>query len=296
MASETLRGEYDYYEIFLDGGQARVGKGGYSRLNWPNFRLGFPLQNVAQIAVLEVIVPTSYYVFNSGNNTFLLTVGATNYTVTLPVGNYDSSTLPSALVTALGAAYGAVTWTVTYSSLLNKLVVSNSGPTGVSLTFGTDTDIGATNPRLWLGYNAGVNTFTGAVAGGTAPNALNLSGWDFVYVNSSKIGTIVDAYVADGVVFDGNIQPVMARATINANTNAVSYYVDPAPERMWNLENLYNLQEIDIYLTTPQNQIIDFNGLTFAIKIGVMTRNESKSIDRTSQTQSNRVIKRIRPQ
>lgn len=297
MASELLKGEYDYYEIFLDGEQALVGKNGYNNLNWPNFRLGFPLQNVAQISVLEVILPTSYYVFNSGNNTFQLTIAGNTYTVTIPVGNYDTSTLPSALATALGSAYGAVTWTVTYSTLLNKLVVSNSGPTAFDLTFGSGTtDIGATNPRLWLGYNGGINSFNGTVAGGTAPNVVNLSGWNFVYVNSSKIGNIIDAYVADGRIYNGNIQPIMARATVNANTNAVSFYVDPSPEKMWNLEDLYNLQEIDIYITTPQGQLIDFNGLTFAVKIGVMTRNESKATERSSQTQANRVVKRIRPQ
>lgn len=296
MASETLNGEYDYYEIFLDGEQAAQGKNGYSRLDWPNLRLGFPLQEVAQISVLEVIIPTSYYVFNSRNNTFTLTVAGTPYTVTIPVGNYDSTTIGAALVAALAAVYGAVTWTVTYSTLLNKLVVSNSGPTAFTLTFGSTEDTGATNPRLWLGYNAGAQTFAGTIAGGTAPNCINLSGWNFVYVNSAKIGTFVDAYVANGTIFDGNIQPIMARASINANTYAVSYYVDPSPERMWNLENLYNLQEIDLYLTTPQNQVIELNGLTFGVKLGVMVRNPSKAIEKSSMSQNNRVVKRIRPQ
>lgn len=296
MASETLRGEYDYYEIFFDGEQASQGLNGYSRLDWPNFRLGFPLQEVAQISVLEVNVPTSYYVFNSKNNTFIVTVAAVNYTVTIPVGNYDTTTIGPTLAAALNIAYGAVTWTVSYSSLLNKLVVSNSGPTAFTFTFGTSTDTGTTNPRLWLGYNAGSQSYTGAVANGTAPNCINLSGPNFVYVNSSKIGTFVDAYVPVGPLFDGNIQPIMAKATINANSNSVSYYTDPSPERMWNLEHLYNLQEFDLYLTTPQNQVLELNGLTFSIKIGVMVRNPSKALDRVSQNQTNRVIKRIRPQ
>jgi hypothetical protein len=296
MSSELLTGAYDYYEIFLDGEQARAGLNGYSSLNWPQFRLGFPLENVAQISVLEVIVPTSYYVFNSGNNTFSLTIAGNTYTVTITPGNYDSTTITTALQTALTNAYGAVTWTVVYTSATNKLTVSNSGPTAFVLTFGTSTDTGATNPRLWLGYNAGANSFAGTVAGGVAPNVINLSGWNFVYVNSQKIGTLIDAYTADGVIFNGNMQPVMARATITANSNGVSFYVDPSPEKMWNLENLYNLQEIDIYITTPENQIIDFNGMTFAVKIGIIVRNEAKASEMSSQTQSNRVIKRIRPQ
>jgi hypothetical protein len=298
--------ELDYYEIFVDGEQARGGTNGFSSLNWPTFRLGFPLEYVSKLSVLEVNFPQSYYVINSTNHTFSLTISAVNYTVTIPVGNYISSNFVTTFATVLNALGTGVTWTVTNATsnlqvpvylavadIQHRLVVSNSGPTPFTFTFGQADDNGATNPRLWMGYNAGVNSFTGAAAGGVAPVAPNFFGFNFVYVNSTKLGNVIDAYVTDGKIFTGNMQPIMARAIVNRNLLGVSQYQDPSPDQMWNIGGLYNLQEFDIYLSTPQGTLIDFNGQTFSVKLGILARAASKSSDRTHK-QSSFKIQRIK--
>lgn len=120
---EYLEFEFDSY----DSDQSV--DGAYNPLNWPLFYLGRPLTNVAAIKILEVQIPFSYYVINAVNNTFVvyLTWGnyeSTNYyTVTIPVGNYTSSSFSAAIATALNTATG-YTWTVNYSNLTNTISYS----------------------------------------------------------------------------------------------------------------------------------------------------------------------------
>ena len=74
------------------------------------------------------------------------------------------------------------------------------------LTFGLATDIvGNTNPALLLGYYAGVNSSNGYLASGTnfgvfltAPNAMSVTGPNYLYINSTKVGNLVDMYLPRG--------------------------------------------------------------------------------------------------
>ena len=68
------------------------------------------------INVTPLYATTDFYVINSENNTFTLTE-VTSDTVTIPVGNYTSVTLPTALTAALtSTSLGTRTYTVTYSA------------------------------------------------------------------------------------------------------------------------------------------------------------------------------------
>ena len=95
------------------------------------------------VSLIDATIPKSYYLIQSGYNTFQLTEGATTVTITVPIGNYQLSqwttTLTSLLTT--NSPNGWV-YTVTYpfpstSGELGKLLYTVSGNTSQPiLTFG----------------------------------------------------------------------------------------------------------------------------------------------------------------
>lgn len=283
---------YDYVELILDGTQTAVGLGGYTPFDWPLYKLAYPLQQVKQLKVLEVVIPATYYSIQGWNNTFTATVAAVNYTVTLAPGNYSSTTITGALQAALTAAV-ANGWIVTYSPVTNKLRVQGTAP--FTLTFGTGGDLGQGNPRNMLGFQAGPNVSTGIPGILDAPNVINLSGPNWIYIFSRKLGTFVSTYTAQGPFFDGNQNPIVAKIPVNVNTDGMITWQDPAPDHWFMVENLYNLGELDFYLMSPELQLLQLNGMPWSIKVGVIYQSGSVSKDRESQYQNNRVVKRIRP-
>lgn len=175
--------------------------------DWPLFLLGKPLTNIAALKIVEAQIPFSYYVFyaatadsNSSNNTFTLTEsdggGAT--TVTIPAGNYTSTTILTALASALNAASAnSHTYTVTYSSTTQLLTITSNagGANTFTLTFGTSVnDPGWNNPRLWLGFSGGANiSTTGQVL--VAPSVIQLTGPNYIYINSVTLGAMIKLYL-----------------------------------------------------------------------------------------------------
>lgn len=154
-----LNDSFQYFELELDSLDANgiTPDGAVSYLDWPLFTWGRPLQSIAAMKVLEVQIPFSWYVFNSANNTFTLTEsdGGGARTVTIPVGNYNTSSMIAALQTALDAASAnSHTYTVTFagSSLsapdTEKFTISSDagGANTFTLTFGSSISPGNTNP------------------------------------------------------------------------------------------------------------------------------------------------------
>ncbi len=257
----------------------------YSTTDWPMFLLGKPLSNIAAVKVIECQIPFSYYVFNTINQNFLLTEsdggGAT--TITIPAGNYDSTTILAALATALNASSAnSHTYTVTYSSLTQKLTFSSNagGANTFTFTFGNVNNVGNTNPRLWLGFNAStITSSTSQVL--VAPNVIQLTGANYLYICSRSLGPMVKIYLPqyaqNGVYGAGADGPQIAKVAVTSQPGGVTFWQDPAPLYWFDLENLTNLAYVDFYiLIGTSNQAFPtlFNGNSFSIKIGFLT-NES---------------------
>src|SRR6185312_10323063 len=56
------------------------------------------------VVVLDVLIPKSYYLVQTNQNTFTLQEGSQQATVTIPVGNYNRNNFQSVLQTQLRAA------------------------------------------------------------------------------------------------------------------------------------------------------------------------------------------------
>ncbi len=292
----------------------------YFTTDWPLFLLGKPLTNVAAIKVIEAQIPFSYYVFSSTNNTFTLTETVSGVpasaTVTIPVGNYTSTTILPALKTALQAASvvngNSFTYTVTYSTTTMLITITNNdtinGDT-FTLTFGSGLyDLGQTNPRLWLGFSGGANTsspVTGTTAGTAiliAPSVINLTGPNYLYVCSRFLGPMtklyLPAYSQLGVYGAGADGPQIAKIPMGVGVGGVENWQDPDPQKWFDLENLTNMAQIDLYcvLGTASSQIpLDFNGQSFSIKLGVLTNETTHNDYLGGGKQNERVTNRSWP-
>ena len=291
----------------------------YAKTDWPLFILGKPLSNVAAVKILECQIPFSYYVFNASanysNNTFQLTetIAATPYTstVTIPEGNYTYATLPAVLIAALGAAsHGGFTYTVTYNTSLQSLTFSNNDATTgdtFAFTFGTTNDLGQTNPRSALGFNAGIST-SSPVTSSTAytailspGNVVQLTGPNYIYICSRFLGSMVRLYLpatASGTYGMGADGPQVAKVPMTVNPGGVSQWQDPDAHMWFDLENLTNFAQIDFYCVLgsgPEQIPITFNGNSFSIKLGILTNESSHNDYLGGGKQNDRVTSRTWP-
>ena len=301
--------EYLYSEYFLDSydnsGKANVD---FPATDWPRFELGgkIPLKGVVAIKFVSAEIPFSYYIFKSSNNTFTLRENGAGggTTITIPEGNYTSSQIISGLSSLMTAAttVGA-TYTVSISNTTNKLTFTGSGGTlaNFALVFGSVGGTGNTSPRLYLGFEGGITPSVGLTL--TAPNPVNLSGANYLYLNSLAIGSLLDCNLAFGSVNlgggNGSIQ--VARIPVNASPGDTIYYNDPIPDFWFDVGVIENLQSFDLYLSlgnqgsTATIVPLALNGLNFSVKVGILRRKTTDDKTQGGGFDQGRVAKRSRP-
>lgn len=309
-----LNDSLKYFEFQLDSLDASSSNSdGVASTDWPLFLLGgkTPLSNVAALKIIEAQIPFTYYVFNSVN-TDNASTNLARWTLTelgpgaggpyypkIAVGNYAGG---DALATALQTALNAVStgYVVTYNSILQKLVfVCNKlNVIGFAFTFGTPTNSGNKNPRLYIGFPGGITTSSSNVI--VSPNVILLSGANYVYVNSNALGNLTNMYLPQGAVNlgGGNSGPQMAKIPINCNSGEVAYWQDPDPQKWFDIENLNVLNQVDFYLTlgnTTAEVPLKLNGVSFSLKLAILVNTFSHNDLGGGLAHQDRVIKRLRP-
>lgn len=144
-------------------------------------------QNIRRVLVKDIQVPNVFYNVRSSqgvvNNSFTFTeTGQATQTVTVPEGQYTTTTLITALKTAIDAVLVAGVVTITQSALTQKLLFSFS--------VGTATIYSAsdpTNPNLMANV-LGIGTSTAVPAANiTADYIPDLQGIQMVYIHSQAI-------------------------------------------------------------------------------------------------------------
>lgn len=303
-----LSAEYKYYEFELDALDYSTSfTNAYAPTDWPLFSIGGkrPLQNIAAVKILEIQIPFSFYIFNQDNNTFLFEEAAPFngvQTVTIPPGNYDITEMEVALAAAINLVrLSALTYTVVADTITQKFTIKNNATISLpfTLTFGTSMDNGNDNPRLYLGFNGG--SITSLVDAGVtdyiiAPNAYSVTGPNYIYINSDKIGNLTNLFLPRGAnnLGYGNAGPQMAKIPITVQPSGVINWSDPDPSKWFDLESLPNLTEVDFYLTMGNtSHVLRMNGQNFSLKLGILESDLSRLQNMTGSGES-RVTKRIR--
>lgn len=280
--------QVSYNELEIDANERTSGT-----QNHPIFVLQKELYDVVGMKAIEIEFPFSYYVINSTNNTFTLTEPTgtnTPITITLTPGNYTSTTLATELANELTNSSGVGIYTVTYDSSTQKFTVMSTIPENFVLTFGGPTDNGATNPRLWLGFNAGANTATAGTL--VAPNVAQISGPNYLYLCSNNLGILNNETLRRGDLAQSG--PILAKIQVNTNPGGIIFWRDPDPEKYFEIDSA-NITTIDCYVCTAVGgslQEVDFNGVPFSLKIGFITA-DTQSVKRSAGVQLSGRVKRL---
>lgn len=99
-----------------------------SSLSSPTFS-NFNIDDIQGYRIKNAVIPSSFYTIDSRNNKFYFnetSTSSTTRTATITTGYYTSSTILTALKTALDSAGSANTYTITYSSTTNKITITSS--------------------------------------------------------------------------------------------------------------------------------------------------------------------------
>ena len=90
----------------------------------PSWILNEPVNNCVGIKLKSAMIPLSFYTFDNFNNRIYLVEDSNPVVLCqIPIGNYTSSTIATALKNAL-EEIGVNTYTVSYSSLTNKINIT----------------------------------------------------------------------------------------------------------------------------------------------------------------------------
>jgi hypothetical protein len=242
---------------------------------------------------------------------FLLNeTGQSPVEVTIPVGNYTITEMELELAAQLTAeSLDLFTYTVKYNTITQKITVFNNEvlTDPFAFTFGTTADTGELSPAMPLGFPVGATLTSGFQAGVDAdgnrgdfvvsPNAIMLTGPNYLYVNSRKLGSLVDLYLPQGArnLGNGNAGPQIAKIPVDKQPGDVMYYKDPDTMKWFDMENLPQLTELDFYLTLGNtSQVMDFNGQPFSLKLGIIENLLTKTEISQGSGHMGHVVKRLR--
>jgi hypothetical protein len=146
------------------------------------------------------------------------------------------------------------------------------------MTFGPATD--SNNPRLVLGFPPGTTPSIGTTL--VAPFAYQVSGPDYLYLNSRQFGTTVTSVLPGGAQFlgKGSVGPQITKIPITVQPGGVLFWQDPAPLYWMNMENLPLLSQFDLYITIGNDAngiVTPLNGLGFSVKLGLLQWNKQNA-------------------
>lgn len=327
--------ELDSWDATESGGGVSSGKSTPSS-DWPQFRFTRPLSGVLGIKVIEAQIPFTWYTITRENCTFRFTVpGApvpiTNQFVTLPFGIYSPSSIALCMANALNYAVtlnvanaGLGQFQVQYNGVpANYVQLSPIFPQGhitvfhptqlFWLDFGTGLDDdGSTNPRLSLGFAGGTTlaslvpaapgiNFTAAGYYAVGGDVAQLTGPNYVYLNSSLLGPLCRLYLpsASKVVSQGGLGPQLAKIPVNTSPGGVIFWQDPDPTKYLDVQGLNQLDHFDLYFTlgnSPTPLPLALNGANFSVKLGILTHRTNDVTNLGGTQAQGRVVKRVRDQ
>lgn len=235
-----------YAELHFTSDQFNSGS-----INRPEYLLeGGQIQKVRKIKVANVVVPVTYYVVNSNNNTFSWEedAGGGAITSTLTPGNYTSTTFATQLKTQMDAdTNNAATYTITVSTSTNKMTISA----------GANFSIAVANSSKLTGFSSASSSATSHVGA----DIVNLAGANQLYLRSN-IATRIDtqSVIKNDKIFNN----VLAVVPINVNTFD---FVFKSYDYTQYFDSDIDIQDLDFYFTDDSDTQIDFNGAPFSLSI-----------------------------
>ena len=243
-----------------------------------SFRLELPVdvqcEGVCHAAVTSVSIPHCFYGVQTGVNDKLYVrqipanaESATNNILTIEAGNYSASSLAAKISSKLnGAALGAASYTVTYSSVSQKISITSSGVAGF-LIYSESTlrglgMIGGTAVKNPQSMNSILNTPPGSSATSWTSGVITLARLTelFIRSNLSNVSTLdssgrydtikrvlVDRDFGLVITTDGSLEP--------------SDYVDVSGR---------TLSSLQFSLTDSHGNLVDMHQIDWSFAINIV--------------------------
>lgn len=209
------------------------------------------IQNTIAIVVKHVSFPNVFYNVNALNNVFAFFNGVTVKTVSLPIGQYNMSKF----LTDLNALLAADGLTITQSTLTNKLTITNTSGSNVTVYFD---HLNSMYKLLGLSENANIlNT--------SSYNLLNLpalQGIQHVYINSASLSKANNMVSPNTVQVTSSVVMVPVNVPFGQN---VHYETQHEELDLINYDGVKDLSSIDIKLLDIEGNILDLNGHNFTM-------------------------------
>jgi hypothetical protein len=213
-----------------------------------NFMYQFPeyMDKYDKVCLLSASIPKSYYCVQTGlNDTFTLTEGVTNYTVTITAGNYTAKTFASHLTTILNIAHSN-TYTCIYPTTSydqGKLTFTSTG--AASFSFAS-----SNSAYELMGFEAG-QTYTFVGGSLTSSNVINLNKESTIRVlsnisNDSCLANIIASNTSDFNVIQYNCPDISALSKNISQNNSNTYFFS---------------------IVNENNQLLDLNGLNVVLEV-----------------------------
>lgn len=264
----------EYCEVALDSwdagsyGGTSFGSdpGGLLKYSWPLYYFTSRQDTVAAFKIIQAEIPFVFDVINSDNNTFTFTDNGTPYTITITPGTYTGTSLAAELQTQLSAVSPG--FTVVFNSTTIKFDFNRTGAGDWSLYFPD-----RKSAYSFLGFvplvdytNSGNSTITSATIA-------QVSGPYYLYINSRKIGSLINFNLSDQNP-QGGSGPQVCRIPINVQHGSVIFYTDPDPGKYFDFFAGQQFDSFDFYLTlgSDQHQVpIDMKGSPWSLKVALLT-------------------------
>ena len=234
MGDYGINQTFEYVELCLDSNDAntsgsQVFDGSNSDPNqikwsWPYYYFTSKKFSVAGIKILSAEIPFVFDVITTNNNTFVYTDAGTPYTLTIPTGTYTGDQLAATLQTLIRTVRN--NFNVTWSSQTLRFTFHQNAAITWSLGFPSQNT--AYSPMGFLVGSQVSNT--GLNSEIISPVIAQVSGPYYLYINSQKIGSLINFNLPDGSPAKG-IGPELCRVPINVQYGSIIFYTDPDPSK-----------------------------------------------------------------
>lgn len=267
------------------------GRANNSNKNEPLIELATSIDDVVGVCLVSANIPFTYFVFDSTNNTFVLTVASTPYTITIPAQTVNTAELPLVFANAFSAAGFTSSTTPTLASwqffvdnTTSQLVIYNTSATAFSVSF-----TGSTAAYDFLGFSAttynsatvtslgGINDNSGVALTGSytaivSPYAINMSGEPQMFLHDRYIGPALNGAITN----DTNASDIIGEFRVNTNYQGYITYENPSP--IMYQTQIASVKKLNLYLTLGSRTTpLDLQGAKFQVKLRFFCR--KKQVD-----------------
>lgn len=250
----TTSGEVIYRSLYFNS-ENRVG----GTNNEPVFQIDPPLERTHKVKLLAANIPLSFYAFQNYTFTVQELAGTSSFTITLN-GNYSNSQLITALNSLLtaGSPNGYV-YTTTFDSILGKFTISSTG------SFRVTASTSSTSANRNIGFLAPSTSYG---LSQVADSVARISR-QYVVIESDELSTTLSTD-ARSIYNSGSDRPIVGVIPITKSAFNYEYYENPESSDYLDA-NESQLSRISFRCLDFLGNLIDYNGVPWALKIGVFS-------------------------